>query len=79
MAPVLFQPIAGDDVAKAVGRVAVGAPLNGLVEVAGPEQFRMDEFFRKVLADQGSARGGHRRACPLLRDRAERAIPGADR
>ncbi|SEH03966.1 Uncharacterized conserved protein YbjT, contains NAD(P)-binding and DUF2867 domains [Nonomuraea solani] len=48
--PVLFQPIAGDEVAQAVGRVAVGTPLNGRVEVAGPEQVRMDEFFRDVLA-----------------------------
>ena len=50
MAPVLFQPIAGDDVAQAVGRISVGSPLNGRVEVAGPEQSRMDEFFRQALA-----------------------------
>lgn len=50
MPPVLFQPMAGEDVARAVGRVAVGPPLNGMVEVAGPEQFRMDEFFRDALA-----------------------------
>ncbi|MEU6998715.1 SDR family oxidoreductase [Nonomuraea sp. NPDC046570] len=56
MAPVLFQPIAGDDVAQAVGRTAVGAPLNGRVEVAGPEQLRMDEFFRKALAAWGDPR-----------------------
>ncbi|WP_329093164.1 SDR family oxidoreductase [Streptosporangium sp. NBC_01469] len=56
MAPVLFQPIAGDDVARAVGRVAVGSPLNGRVEVGGPEQFRMDEFFRKALTAWGDPR-----------------------
>lgn len=56
MAPVLFQPIAGDDVARAICRIAVGAPLNGSVEVAGPEQYRMDEFFRKVLEDQQDPR-----------------------
>ena len=50
MAPVLFQPIAGDEVAQAVGRISVGSPLNGRVEVAGPEQSRMDEFFRQALA-----------------------------
>jgi uncharacterized protein YbjT (DUF2867 family) len=50
MAPVLFQPIAGDDVAQAVGRVAVDSPLNGRAEIAGPERFRMDEFFRNILA-----------------------------
>jgi uncharacterized protein YbjT (DUF2867 family) len=50
LAPVLFQPIAGDDVAQAVGRISTGSPLNGRVEVAGPERFRMDEFFRQALA-----------------------------
>src|SRR5262245_12033986 len=48
--PVLFQPIAADDVAKAVARVAVGAPVNGTVEVAGPQQFRFDELIRRGLA-----------------------------
>jgi uncharacterized protein YbjT (DUF2867 family) len=48
--PVLFQPIAADDVAKAVGRVAVGAAVNGTVEVAGPQQFRFDELIRQGLA-----------------------------
>ncbi|MEV4458705.1 SDR family oxidoreductase [Microbispora sp. NPDC049633] len=56
IAPVLFQPIAGDDVAEAVGRTAVGSPLNGRVEIAGPEQFRMDEFFRQALAAWGDPR-----------------------
>ncbi|WP_440065034.1 SDR family oxidoreductase [Streptosporangium sp. OZ121] len=56
MAPVLFQPMAGDDVAQAVGRVAVGSPLNGMVEVGGPERFRMDEFFREALATWGDPR-----------------------
>ena len=55
-APVLFQPIAGDEVAQAVARIAVGSPLNGIVEVAGPEQFRMDEFFRRVLATREDLR-----------------------
>lgn len=50
MAPVLFQPIAGDEVAQVVGRVSVGSPLNGRVEVAGAERFRMDEFFTEALA-----------------------------
>jgi uncharacterized protein YbjT (DUF2867 family) len=49
LAPVLIQPMAADDVAKAVGRVAVGAPVNGIVEVAGPEQFRLDELIREGL------------------------------
>jgi uncharacterized protein YbjT (DUF2867 family) len=47
--PVLFQPMAADDVAKAVGRVAVGSPLNGTVEIAGPQQFRFDDLIRQGL------------------------------
>ena len=48
--PVLFQPMAADDVATAVGKVAVGPPVNGTVEVAGPQQFRFDELIRQGLA-----------------------------
>ncbi len=48
--PVLFQPMAADDVASGVARVAVGAPLNGTVEITGPEQFRVDELVRRRLA-----------------------------
>jgi len=47
---VLFQPMAADDVASAVGRVAIGQPVNGTVEVGGPEQFRLDEAIRQGLA-----------------------------
>ncbi|MFI0353282.1 SDR family oxidoreductase [Actinomadura sp. 9N407] len=50
MAPAFFQPIAGDEVAQAVGRIAVRPPLNERIEVAGPERFRMDRFFRHALA-----------------------------
>jgi uncharacterized protein YbjT (DUF2867 family) len=50
LAPVLIQPMAADDVAKAVGRTAVGSPLNGTIEVAGPEQFRLDELIRMALS-----------------------------
>jgi uncharacterized protein YbjT (DUF2867 family) len=49
LAPVLIQPMAADDVASAVGRVAVGSPVNGVVEVAGPAQFRLDELIREGL------------------------------
>jgi len=45
----LFQPMAADDVASAVGRVAVGAPLNSTVETGGPEPFRIDELVRRRL------------------------------
>lgn len=48
--PVRFQPLAADDVASVVGRVAMGSPLNGIVEVAGPEQFRFDELIRLGLS-----------------------------
>jgi uncharacterized protein YbjT (DUF2867 family) len=48
--PVLFQPMAADDVASAVGTVALGQPVNGIVEIGGPEQFRMDELVRRRLA-----------------------------
>jgi len=48
--PVLFQPMAADDVATAVGRIAVGPPVNGTVEIGGPEQFRLDELVRRRLA-----------------------------
>jgi uncharacterized protein YbjT (DUF2867 family) len=47
--PVLIQPMAAEDVAAAVGRVALGAPLNGTVEVAGPEEFRFDDLIRAAL------------------------------
>ena len=49
LAPVLIQPMAADDVANAVGRIAVGAAANGMVEVAGPQQFRLDELIREGL------------------------------
>jgi uncharacterized protein YbjT (DUF2867 family) len=48
--PVLFQPMAAEDVAKAVARVALGTPVNGTVEVAGPQQFRFDDLIRQGLA-----------------------------
>jgi uncharacterized protein YbjT (DUF2867 family) len=48
--PVLIQPMAADDVAKAVGKVAVGPPVNGIVEIAGPEAFRLDELIRQGLS-----------------------------
>jgi uncharacterized protein YbjT (DUF2867 family) len=48
--PALIQPMAADDVASALARVAVGPPLNRIVEIAGPDQFRLDELIRGVLA-----------------------------
>ena len=49
LAPVLIQPMAAEDVASAVGKISVGSPVNGIVEVAGPQQFRMDELIRRGL------------------------------
>src|SRR5215218_2284328 len=54
--PALIQPMAADDVARAVGRVSVGAPLNGMVEIAGPERFRLDELIRGALATRNDPR-----------------------
>jgi uncharacterized protein YbjT (DUF2867 family) len=54
--PALFQPMAAVDVASGVARVAVGPPLNGIVEIAGPEQFRLDELVRSVLKAAGDPR-----------------------
>jgi uncharacterized protein YbjT (DUF2867 family) len=56
LAPVLIQPMAADDVAAAVGKVAVGAPRNGLLEIAGPEQFRLDELVRRGLSARNDPR-----------------------
>src|SRR6184192_1952822 len=50
LSPVLFQPMAAEDVASGVARVAVGQPVNGIIEIGGPEQFRLDELVRRRLA-----------------------------
>lgn len=47
--PVLFQPMAADDVATALCRVAIASPLKGSLEIAGPESFRFDDFIRQRL------------------------------
>lgn len=47
--PVLFQPIAADDVVRELCSFATSAPLIGSVEIAGPESFRFDEFIRRRL------------------------------
>src|SRR6266853_635588 len=48
--PALFQPMAADDVASALVRIATNSPVNCTVEIAGPEQFRLDELVRRDLA-----------------------------
>lgn len=47
---VLFQPMAADDVASGVATIALGKPINGTVEIAGPEEFRLDDLVRRRLA-----------------------------
>ena len=54
--PALIQPMAADDVAGALSRVCVGTPVGGIVEVAGPESFRLDELIRARLRASGDAR-----------------------
>ena len=56
IAPVAFQPIAADDVARAVAGAAVNAPLNGRVEIAGPDQLRFDDVIRRRLRARNDAR-----------------------
>jgi uncharacterized protein YbjT (DUF2867 family) len=56
MPPVLVQPEAADDVAAALAVAAVGAPVNGIVELAGHERFRLDELTRRLLSVTGDAR-----------------------
>jgi uncharacterized protein YbjT (DUF2867 family) len=52
----LFQPMAADDVATALGRIAVGQPINGTVEIGGPEAFRIDELVRRRLTSLNDSR-----------------------
>ena len=54
--PGLIQPMAAEDVAAGVGRVAAHEPLNGLREIGGPEQFQLAELVRKGLAAKGDPR-----------------------
>lgn len=56
VAPVLIQPIAADDVANSIAKVATGPHSNRTVEVAGPEQFRLDELIRKSLQARNDPR-----------------------
>jgi len=56
LSPALLQPIASDDVAAALADVAVGAPANGTIEIAGPEQLGLDELVRRFLSAHKDAR-----------------------
>ena len=49
LSPALVQPMASEDVAAAVADAALGAPVNGMVEVAGPERIPLDDIVRRYL------------------------------
>jgi uncharacterized protein YbjT (DUF2867 family) len=54
--PVLMQPIAADDVAAVMADVALAGPLNGTLDLAGPEPIRQDDLVRQFLTATGDAR-----------------------
>jgi len=54
--PVLFQPMAAEDVASALCKVATSSPLNNTIEIAGPEAFRFDELIRQRLSALNDSR-----------------------
>jgi uncharacterized protein YbjT (DUF2867 family) len=56
LAHVLIQPMAAEDVASAVADVTVGPPVNGIIEVAGPQQFRLDDLVRSTLGERHDPR-----------------------
>ena len=56
LSPGMMQPIAADDVAAALTDVAIAEPVNGTIEIAGPEPIRMDEFVRRFLSAIGDGR-----------------------
>jgi uncharacterized protein YbjT (DUF2867 family) len=56
LSSVLMQPMAADDVATAVANAALEQPVNGMIEVAGPDQIRQDELVRQYLSATGDAR-----------------------
>jgi uncharacterized protein YbjT (DUF2867 family) len=81
VSPMPIQPMAIDDVVRAVGNVSAGAPLNGTIEIAGPDAFPLDALVRRVLSARHDPR--HVIADPRARyfgtELAERSLlPGAD-
>jgi len=54
--PVLFQPMAADDVASALCKVAISSAVNGSIEIAGPEAFRFDELIQQRLSADNDPR-----------------------
>jgi uncharacterized protein YbjT (DUF2867 family) len=81
LSPALIQPIAAEAVAGAVARTAAGEPVNGTIEIAGPEQFGLDELIRRGLGFRGDPRAvvadpQARYYGALLEERS--LLPGAD-
>jgi uncharacterized protein YbjT (DUF2867 family) len=56
LTPALFQPIASDDVVAALADVTVNAPVNGILEVAGPERIGMAQMVQRFLSETGDTR-----------------------
>jgi uncharacterized protein YbjT (DUF2867 family) len=56
LSPALLQPIGSDDVANAVADATLGAPVNGMIEIAGPERIPLDELARRFLRATKCAR-----------------------
>jgi uncharacterized protein YbjT (DUF2867 family) len=56
LSPALVQPISSDDVAAALADLTLGPPVNGIVEVAGPERFPLDHLARLAMAASGDKR-----------------------
>jgi uncharacterized protein YbjT (DUF2867 family) len=78
--PVFVQPIAGDDVAATLCNICQQSPVNATLEVAGPEQFRLDDLVRRRLQARGDSRAvvSDRRARFFGAEVDERSLlPGA--
>jgi len=56
MPPAFIQPQSAEDVSSTLAELAVSEPLNGTIELGGPEQFRLDELARRVLALENDER-----------------------
>ena len=56
LSPAFVQPVVSDDVAAAMADVTLGAPVNGTVELAGPERLRLDELVQRFLSANHDAR-----------------------
>ena len=56
LSPALLQPVASDDVAALVTKVATMAPMNGMIELAGPKRIPLDDLVRRYLAAKHDTR-----------------------